>query len=142
MIKNPELEILRTELESINLNFLEMLDKRQKIVTQIQTVKKESSTKNIWVPERELSLFKKYDELNPTDIKKDLIYSLIIESQAKVSADYPEWSAGEHLENSELNLNNMMNPILLFIRNRSEYQKLKLSKHYNLILKDLLKDEI
>jgi chorismate mutase len=139
---NPELNKLRTNLEQVNSKLLELINQRQETVDQIQTIKGAANSNRIWVPEREFSLFQEFNKANPKDSKLDLIYSLLIEKQAMVSGNYPEWSTGEHLDGACQNSNEMINPILLFIRNRSEYQKLKLSKNYNLILKGLFKDEI
>lgn len=141
MNENLKLHNLRTELEIINFEFFELIDKRQAIVNQIQALKKESKETSNWNPIREKELFEKYHASNNSDKKLDLMYSLLIEKQAHEIGRYPEWSNGEHLNISERKLASFINPILLFIRNKEEYRDLDLKEEYNNIVEEIFKNE-
>ena len=129
---------LRSELEIVNMEFVELLDRRQNLVTSIQKAKK---NQNIWMPKREISLFKKYVSLNPSfSLNYDLMFSLLIETQASQCGDYPEWSNGIDLKKRSYDIYERINPILLFVRNRSKYQSLVLKDEYQIILGQILNE--
>ena len=54
-----------------------------------------------------ISLFKKYVSLNPSfSLNYDLMFSLLIETQASQCGDYPEWSNGIHLKKRSYDIYN------------------------------------
>src|SRR5690606_25101130 len=90
-----------------------------------------------WDPVREFELFKSLIFSN--DLALATSYSLLIESQVNSIIDYPKWSKGEHLLAQSGSLIDFINPILLFIVNRSQYNSLKLKPEYQSILDEVLR---
>ena len=128
---------LRSQLDLINEQLFQLLDSRAALVEKIQSEKKVS-----WDPERELSVFGEYTSNYPQNsLKEDLIYSLLIESQAQ-SFGYPRWSEGDHLKNeTPKNIQSMLNPVLLRMRNESEYQALDLIDDYKKLLEGIWENQ-
>ncbi len=128
---------LRPELEEINDLFFTVLEKRQKLIAQIQECK-QAEGRDIWDPKRELILFKKYCATYPhNSLTKDLIFSLVIEVQARQQGNYPTWSTGEHLLSINPGIEYLLNPILLQLRDQDLFGKLELKSEYKAKLKDL-----
>lgn len=142
MTPTTEIEELRSQLDAINIQFFEIVKKRQRVVTKIQSLKNNGWSNRIWVPAREFKLFKDYCFATEKNFELDQIYSLLIEKQARVCGDYPAWSLCEHLAKVSGNKFERMNPILLFIRNKSEYHKLELKNEYTKDLKEVLNNEV
>ncbi len=138
MNEKSKLTNLRTELDIINLEFLELIEKRQEVVNHIQELKGRSTN---WSPVREKELFLLYAQVNGPSYELDLMYSLLIEKQASQIGTYPRWSLGQHLESIDNNIYSFINPILLFIRNREEYQKLKIKIEYKNTIEETFKNE-
>ncbi|MBT4791042.1 MAG: hypothetical protein HON90_05685 [Halobacteriovoraceae bacterium] len=131
-------KLLRSKLAKINETWFELLSTRQNIVSQIQELKISNEIEIIWDPKQEKDVFTQYVLDHPrADIKQDLAYSLIIELHAAQTRSYPAWSEGEHLNSLSADRNALMNPILLFIRNRTEYSQLNIKKEYQEIINNI-----
>tara|TARA_Y100000031_G_C8007772_1_gene286658 strand:- start:74 stop:451 length:378 start_codon:yes stop_codon:yes gene_type:complete len=121
----------------LNREIFQAIEKRAVIVEKIQNQKKIS-----WDPSREIKVFKNYIEQNPQNsLKQDLVYSLLIETQVEAFG-YPRWSEGDHLKsNSAQSINQMLNPVLLRMRNESEYQALELVEDYRILLDNVWENQ-
>jgi len=138
-MKTSKLEELRQSLEDVNSEFFSLLARRQKLVNQIQELKK---SEDVWDPRREYALFSRYCYENTHfDLKQDFLFSYLIESQAQASGRYPAWSCGEHLHKVKQGLNYQLNPILLWLRDRKTYCELALNAEYEKKLGEILTDE-
>lgn len=131
------LQELRMKLEQVNSQLFRLLDSRLEIVEQIQTEKSIS-----WDPTREIKVFQDYVKQHPhQDLKSDLIYSLLIETQAQ-NFGYPRWSEGDHLKSQVTSgISHMINPILLRIRNESEYATLDLIDDYDKLIEGVWENQ-
>lgn len=128
---------LREQLELINRSLFQSLDKRIEVIEKIQSLKQIS-----WDPSREIKVFKDFSKNYPqNNLKQDLVYSLLIESQAEAFG-YPRWSEGDHLALGRAeSISQMINPILLRIRNESEYQALDLIEDYRVMLEKVWENQ-
>jgi len=129
---------LRNNLGNINDEIFSLYTKRQDVINQIQALKNNLALK-AWDPKRELELFSKIDFSD--DLTLAASYSFLLEAQSSSVADYPKWSQGKHLMQTSGSLSDFINPILLFILNRSQYKTLKLKSEYQTILDEVLNDE-
>ncbi len=131
MITQPSsnLILLRKELQEINTEFLSLYHKRLHKVSQIVWHKEDLL--KLWDPIQEYKLFKQYVLMFPMqDHAQDLIFSITIELQANSLGKYPRWSLGEHLQEPVKDSIGQINPILLLVRNKAEYQALNLKEEY------------
>jgi chorismate mutase len=129
------LDSLRSELNQLNYQMVDLLAKRKQMVHQIQEEKIHLG-KPVFSPARENELFKKFQEqLQSLSVKELLIFSLVIEEDAhSFSSSYPAWSEGEHLQNdSSNNLAEQINPILLKVILPGEFEKLSLKADFDFI---------
>ena len=141
MVSDDKLSQLRSGLDSINSNLILLLNKRQLIVNEIQTLKKENKVNSLWCPQRELSVFKSYINENPVmDLRYVLMYSLLIEKQAQESGDYPTWSSQAHLEVTGNSIQHLINPILLFCYCKKDFFQLKLKTQFLDQLKGIIEN--
>ncbi len=131
-LESRKLSNLRHKLEILNYKFLDLLDKRLELVKGIQQEKKKlDHSVDIWTPDREYYLFKKFVEQNPyLDFRVDFMYSLLIEYQACMIGDYPVWSEHQHLNSVQNNLFERINPLLLYLRDRKKWEILDLKEEY------------
>ena len=138
-MSQDNLEHLRQELEILSLRMMELVDQRFEIIQDIQKIKQQKS-QDLWSPEREYKMFKKYIELTPkADLRFDQMYSLLIEVQASRVGNYPEWSKGVHLEQGEFGLEAFINPILLYMRDKKAWNKLTIKADYLTQIEEVLK---
>ena len=120
---SDDLTLLRQDLSKLNKEILTLFNLRTLKVAEIQNLKLDQGL-SLWSPEQEYILFKDLVEsLNPS-VNQCLLISLTIEEQSLEG--YPRWSQGAHLEHEPSTLMELINPILLFVKSKSEYQKLKL----------------
>jgi chorismate mutase len=131
------LSLLRKELSSYNLEFLDFITKRQVLVNKIQDTKKSLGKVNIWDPKQEYKVFFKLIELKP-EIENNYLYmlSMLIETQASDLFDYPKWSKAEHLNSVSGKITDYVNPILLYILNPDAFNQLDLKNSFK---KDIIK---
>lgn len=122
---------LRKELDKINVRIFSHLNKRQQIVRKIQSEKCKLEITTSWSPLREKEIFLVYIKSYPLfDLEHDLLYSLLIEKQASLTAKYPRWSRLEHLREPSLGIEFLVNPVLLFLRDKNVYHRLDLLSEY------------
>ena len=126
------IEKVRGELKAINKEIWDLMECRKQKIAELQQMKNKDRT---WCPVQELKVFWDYTQSHPDANEiEDLIFSLMIEGHS-APYDYPRWSKGEHLRVFTGKREEMLNPILLFYRNRSEYLSLKLTDEYQKELK-------
>lgn len=131
-----DLSTLRKDIQKINKELFELLSERQKTINKILTIKN-NETKNLWDPQREKKLFFEFKkELRNLNVAAQ--FSLMMETQ--MSGNYPRWSAKEHLTESTGHLRDIINPILLFVVNKSEYQHLKLHAEIQSLIEEELNE--
>lgn len=119
------LESGRQQISHINQQLFHLLQERKELVGKIQSLKK-----NSWAPERELEIFRLYKhEFPDANQYEDFIFSLIIESQS-IAYGYPAWSQAEHLIHPANCISHQLNPILLMVKNKPEYEALNLKPLY------------
>ena len=87
---------------------------------------------------RELFVFQSLDRLNQLSVKEVLSLSLLIESQAGNSDDYPCWSSGVHLAQKPNSILQQINPILLASTFKTSYDALPLNEEFKELFKDLI----
>lgn len=137
--QESKLSQFREEMAQLNSEFFLLLSERRKISVRIQQLKNgETGKYSHYDPERERELFKQFESsLKELTIKELLAFSLIMEDQACAMAPgaYPSWSTGTHLLESERDLFQMMNPMLLKVSHLDLFLKLHLSQDFS-FLKD------
>ena len=128
-MKNIDLNQLGKDLEEQNHKIFQLYQDRQETITKIQKVKIDHELPS-WDPQREYQLF---SSLNGLLEDKELSFyghfSLLIESQASLKSEYPKWSEGVHLSENTGGLEQYINPVLLFVVNKTKYLQLKLKEH-------------
>jgi chorismate mutase len=128
----------REALAHLNSEFLLTISERRGLCLKIQEFKETQGTYSHYDPVREKEVF---DLLNPNfkelSLKELLAFSLIMEDQAMAMApgSYPSWSQGIHLIESNRDLVEMINPLLLKVSRPDLFSKLNLSIEFN-FLKD------
>lgn len=132
------IEALRDELKQLTLDIISELEKRRKLVKKIQKNKDFKPEFKNFDPIREKFLFNSLkNELNSYSIKDLLIISLIIESHAGDSAEYPYWSSQIHLSSKSDCLSAQINPILLATFYKSSYDALQINRKFTKLINPL-----
>ena len=122
---------LRSELESINDEFLDIVEKRRELTCKIGVAKLLSNFP-AFDHEREKYLYSKLSgRLEELTIKELLAFSLISEAQA--GEKYPEWSKMAHLEERTLEPSAMVNPVMLFFYSRRLFGSLKFNSKFEFL---------
>ena len=104
---------LRSSLEKINIELIQMLIDRRDLVSQIQHIKKLENA-NHFDPGQEWIVFSNLsNDLNEWSLEEILAFSLIMQSHVGKESNYPRWSTGEHLVKKSDNIIDQINPILL-----------------------------
>lgn len=127
--KTDELQSLRSELLSLNNEFVNILNSREKIVKEIQNCKRELHFSSAWDPAQEFKVFSRTIQ-STQKVDYLMMFSLLVESQARITTDYPEWSKGVHLLEKTGTIYDFMNPILVYLINVEIFSKLKLNDEY------------
>jgi len=132
------LEALRDELKQLTLDIISELEKRRRLVEKLQKNKDFKPEFKNFDPIREKLLFNSLkNELNSYSIKDLLIISLIIESQAGDSTEYPSWSCQVHLNSKSQCLSAQINPILLATFYKSSYDALQINTKFSKLINPL-----
>lgn len=138
-MKTQSFEILRAEIEEINLNLFKQLSRRQKVVEQIQVFKK--NKESLWDPSRELKVFQQ-NMSHFKSLEDAFLFSVVMEVQAAKTGNYPKWSLGEHLNSKPQNIIEMTNPILIYIKYPKLFKQLSLRKEYRKSIMQLAKSKV
>lgn len=128
--------LLREQLGKLTQNFFSLLNERKKIVTQIQKFKEKEKRFYAYCPEQEVQLFLiQKDLLSSLSLRELLAYSLIMEEHANVESNaYPQWSQGEHLQQSRVGMIYQINPILLAVTRKELYDALSLNEEFKTLM--------
>lgn len=131
---NGSLSHKRLQLEQITSELLTSLDRRKKIVHEIQNLKQLEMNTDFpnFDAIREYEIFLKFkDVLKCFSIKELLAFSLIIEAQATTAEfSYPSWSTRAHLESFTADLIEQINPIMIMVYNFEKFKELKLRPEF------------
>jgi len=130
---------LRERLAQMNSEFFLLVSERRKTSLQIQSLKQDTGGRySHYDPEREWVLFQKLQhELKDLSLKELLAFSLLMEDQAMAMApgSYPSWSQCSHVQTTQKEIYEMINPILLKFSHQNLFEKLHLTTEF-LFLKD------
>lgn len=131
MITEDSLSKLRSSLSQFNLEFLTYISNRQKIVDRIQNEKISLERVQIWDPVQELKVFKKIISIDQDlDINYLYMFSMLIETQACSLYEYPRWTHAEHLDLKSGSICDFINPILLYLIDSKEFNRLCLKQTF------------
>lgn len=129
---------LREILAQQNSEFFLTLKERRAICIKIQEFKVSGEKYSHYDPAREKEVFTLLkDELKELSIKELLAFSLVMEDQAQAFAPgaYPSWSQGIHLTQSDRELVEMINPLLIKVTHPELFARLSLVAEFQ-FLKD------
>ncbi len=127
-----DLAQLREALAQTNSEFILTLEERRKLCLQIQTLKDRSGVSH-YDPEQEKRIFSQGStQLKKLSLKELLAFSLVMEDQAQAMAPgtYPAWSSRVHLKESQGDLFELINPLLLKIVKPEAFRRLTLESDY------------
>lgn len=127
-----DLAQLREALAQANSEFILNVDERRKLCLQIQTLKERSGVSH-YDPDQEKKVFTQGSvELKKLSLKELLAFSLVMEDQAQAMAPgtYPAWSSRVHLKESNGDLFELINPLLLKILKPEAFKRLTLANDY------------
>lgn len=130
-----DLNELRLDLLKLDESLLTGFKQRAHLVSEIQKLKKNLAS-NAWDPRQEFHKFQKLIDMHPS-MTFLAAYSMLLESHIPSELNYPAWSKFEHLSETSGELRDFVNPILLFVVNKSEYSLLKLKSEYKKIISEL-----
>lgn len=128
-----DLSALRDQIEHTNSELFQIIECRQSLINDVVSYK-EKCNQSLWDIKREKKLFLNLSS-KLQDLKVAAQFSLMMESQ--MAKTYPAWSEGEHLLELTGHIRDFINPVLLFVVNKSEYQNLKLQNE----IKSLIEEE-
>lgn len=142
-----ELDSLRSNVLNLSNQILDLIIKRKKQVSLIQTLKLSekdrkaltfSQNRNFqnFDPEREKIVFNSLEVKSDLTLKEVFALSLLIESQAGESTTYPSWSTGVHIEGEVRDISHQINPILLASTFKNSYDALPLRGDFKEILEN------
>ena len=134
--RESNLAQLRESLAQLNSEFFLSLKERRTVCVKIQEFKRGEGRYAHYDPDREKQLFLILKtQLLELSLKELLAFSLVMEDQAQAFAPgaYPNWSTGVHLVDSQRDLLEMINPLLLKITHPELYQKLSLGSDFQFL---------
>ena len=122
------IETLRADLLQITIEIIRSINERKNKVRSIQTFKKENNLKS-FDPKREKEVFLKLkNDMSHSSLCELLAISLLIEDHA--GEDYPKWSERVHIAKPEHKLIEQINPLLLLLIRKDEFNMLHLKSEY------------
>lgn len=136
--RESDLAQLREALAQLNSEFFLTIAERRNITVKIQEYKETTGRYAHYDPEREKEIFNQLKEhLKVLSLKELLAFSLIMEDHAMAMApgSYPAWSASTHIQNSNRELYEMINPLMLKIARPDFFNRLTMSQEFS-FLKD------
>lgn len=128
------IDALRNDIVEVNSSLFEILNKRKKIVSDIQKLKNGPS----WKPKVELKVFSDALKNQDLTLKELLIFSNIVEFQVLKDC-YPQWSCRVHIETESIDhrkLEQQINPILLYVFDKKLYNATKLKPNFKKIIEE------
>lgn len=135
------LDQLRVSLKNSSIELIHAINKRHELADQIQTYKINKGM-NLFDPEQEWQVFSSLSaDLSKLSMTELYAFSVIAQSQATAHGQYPQWSCGEHLQQSPENLYERTNPILLSQLKPDLILNLKFNHSYEQI-QDFIQDKL
>lgn len=130
-----DINSLRTSLLHINTSLLNIIEERRDLTVEVHAYKRQRSLES-YDPKHELNLFNKLaDPLKQMDLKELLAFSLIMETQA--GNDYPRFSERIHLQMIDHLIYEQINPLALKVYDDKLFNKLNLTRKYEVIFNEL-----
>lgn len=129
---------LRSDLEKWNSELFKILTFRRNVAIEIQKLKESKGHYQNFDPQREIEVFKKFENQLMTLSEKELLaFSLVMEDQAMAleSDNYPAWSRFVHLSSHKNELFEMINPTILKVIRPNAFNRLLLTPEFS-FLKD------
>lgn len=134
-VSSHDLQELRSELDGINQQLIDLVKVRRNVVTQIQKQKpRHGGSFASYDSEREWSLFVRLKpQLEQLTLKELLAFSLLMEEQAGAPVRYPEWSETIHLVSNANAIEHRLNPLLVKLLWPAQFEALNLSAQFSFL---------